>query len=185
MALLKRSLRFLTSITLIFALTLSIAPSASASINDDRYDGNIFVVYAGNGSLVPPRLTLQQSLERKIPAILVYYVDDNSDSKQYATVVSRLQEYYGKAASILPIAVDALPVKSKYAKDEEGYYYQGFIPQTVIIDGEGKEVFNQKGQLPYEEVDDALREVFELLPRSESEPLVRKQLNSLNVELSN
>ncbi|NJN76737.1 MAG: thioredoxin family protein, partial [Synechococcaceae cyanobacterium RL_1_2] len=144
-----------------------------------------FVVYAGNGSLVPPRLTLKQSLERKLPAILVYYVDDNSDSKQYATVVSRFQEYYGKAASILPIAVDSMAVKSKYTKEEEGYYYEGFIPQTVILDANGKEVFNEKGQLNYEQVDDVLREIFNLLPRTKSELLIRKQLNNLNVELSN
>jgi len=36
--------------------------TALASINDDRFDGNIFVLYGGNGSLVPPKVTLAKSL---------------------------------------------------------------------------------------------------------------------------
>ncbi|MDB9457882.1 thioredoxin family protein, partial [Dolichospermum circinale CS-545/17] len=36
---------------------ISIQP-AIAGIKDDRYDGNIFVIYAGNGSLVPAKETL-------------------------------------------------------------------------------------------------------------------------------
>ena len=32
------------------------SPAALAGIDDDRYDGNVYVVYAGNGSLVPPPL---------------------------------------------------------------------------------------------------------------------------------
>ena len=40
---------------------ISIQP-AMAGIKDDRYDGNIFVIYAGNGSLVPAKETLAQTL---------------------------------------------------------------------------------------------------------------------------
>ena len=87
--------------------------SSMAEIDSDRYDGNIFVVYAGNGSLVPPRLTLKQSFERELPAILVYYLDDNSDSKEFAFIVSRFQEFYGRAASIIPVNVDTIPMKKK------------------------------------------------------------------------
>ena len=75
-------------------------PSASASIDNDRLDGNIFVVYAGNGSLVPPQLTLAESLNRQTPAILVFYLDDSRDCKQFAFIVSRIQEFYGRATSI-------------------------------------------------------------------------------------
>ena len=158
-------------------------PTAWASINDDRLDGNIFVVYAGNGSLVPPRLTLAESLKRKRPAVLVYYLDDSSDCKQFAIVVSRIQEFYGRAASIIPVSVDSLPVKSAYAPQELGYYYAGVVPQTVILDEAGKVVFNGKGQVKYEEVDDVLREVFDLLPRSESVELKRRSFNEFNTEL--
>ncbi len=155
-----------------------------ASIDDDRLDGNIFVVYAGNGSLVPPRLDLAQSLKRQRPAILVYYADDSRDCKQYAIVVSRLQEFYGRAASIIPVAIDSIPVKSSYQKDEVGYYYnQKAIPQTVILDQQGKVVFNDYGQSDYEKMDNVLREVFDLLPRSQSVELKRRTFNEFNTEL--
>ena len=173
----------LTLIAGFVSLLLFYTSPALADISDDRYDGNIFVVYAGNGSLVPPRLTLPESLKRKMPALLVFYVDDSSDCKQYAIVVSRLQEYYGRAASLIPISVDAIPVKSTYTPEEPGYYYQGIVPQTVLLNQKGEVVFNGKGQVKFEEVDDVLREVFDLLPRSESVELKRRSFNEFNTEL--
>lgn len=156
---------------------------ALAGINDDRLDGNIFVVYAGNGSLVPSKITLAESLKRQMPAILVYYLDDSQDCKQYAGVVSRLQEFYGRAASIIPVSVDSVPIKDSYAPDEVGYYYDEAVPQTVILDQQGKVVFNGKGQVQYEAMDDVLRKVFDLLPRSESLVLKRRSFNEFNSEL--
>ena len=156
---------------------------AWASIDDDRLDGNIFVVYAGNGSLVPPRLTMAESFERKLPVILVYYLDDSSDCKQFAFVVSRLQEFYGRAASIIPVSVDSIPQKSSFRKDEPGYYYQGVVPQTVILNEKRKVVFNGKGQVKFEVMDDVLRDVFNLLPRSQSVELKLKTFNEFNSEL--
>jgi hypothetical protein len=158
---------------------------ALANLDDDRLDGNIYVVYAGNGSLVPPRLTLAESLKRKTPIILVYYLDDSRDCKQFAIVVSRLQEYYGRAASIIPVSVDAIPVKSSYSPNEPGYYYEDVVPQTVVLDENGKVALNEKGQVKYEVIDDALRKVFDLLPRTESEQLKRRSFNEYNTELVN
>ncbi|MGF1488225.1 MAG: thylakoid membrane photosystem I accumulation factor [Prochloraceae cyanobacterium] len=170
-------------VLLLSVLFLAIAP-ARASIDNDRYDGNIYVVYAGNGALVPPKLTLAQSFQRQIPIIIVFYIDDNSDSKQFAPVVSRMQEFYGRAASIIPIAVDSIPVKSEYTREELGYYYDGVVPQTVILNAEGEEIYNGKGQVKYEEVDDVLRKVFDLLPRSESVELKRRSYNEFSSELA-
>lgn len=177
---LQRSfLLFLCAVTFWFSYT----NVSLADINNDRYDGNIFVVYAGNGSLVPPKLTLKQSLDRQMPVILVYYLDDNSDSKQFAFIVSRFQEFYGRAASIIPVNVDTIPLQPQYKPDEVGYYYKGAIPQTVVLDQQGKVVFDAVGQVQYEEVDDVLRQVFDLLPRSESVELKRKTFNEFNSEL--
>jgi len=170
--------------TTIAWLVWGISP-ALANLDDDRLDGNIYVVYAGNGSLVPPRLSLAESLKRKTPAILVYYLDDSRDCKQFAIVVSRLQEFYGRAASIIPISVDAIRVKSSYSPNEPGYYYEDVVPQTVVLDENGKVAFNGKGQVKYEVIDDALRKVFDLLPRSESEQLKRRSFNEYNTELVN
>ncbi len=167
----------------ISSLLIFTTSPAFASINDDRYDGNIFILYAGNGSLVPSRLTLKESLQREMPSLLVYYVDDSSDCKQYSIVVSRLQEFYGRAANIIPVAVDSIPEKSNYSKDEPGYYYQGFIPQTVLLNQKGEVVFNKNGQTSFEEIDTKLREIFDLLPRSESVELKLRTFNEYNSEL--
>jgi hypothetical protein len=165
------------------SLSLWLTPPARAGMNDDRLDGNIFVVYAGNGSLVPPRLTLSESRQRQLPVILVYYLDDSSDCKKFTAVVSRFQEFYGRAASIMPISVDSIPLKAVYQPDEPGYYYKGGIPQTVVLNQQGKVVYDGQGNVTFEEVDDVLRQVFELLPRSESVALKRRSFNEFNTEL--
>lgn len=159
--------------------SLSISP-ALANIDDDRYEGNIYILYGGNGSLVPPRMDLPTSLKREKPAILVFYVDDSSDCKQFSIVVTRLQEFYGRAASIIPVSVDSFIDKEQYSPEEPAYYYSGVVPETVILDQQGQVVYEGKGQVPYEEIDDALREVFDLLPRSESQVLKRRSFNEYN-----
>jgi thiol-disulfide isomerase/thioredoxin len=156
---------------------------AWASLTDDHYDGEIFALYAGNGSLVPPKVTLTDSLKQGKPAMVVFYADDSSDCKQYTGVVSQVQAFYGRAMNILPIRADSLPVQSKFASTELGYYYKGFVPQTVIFDQSGKVVLNETGSIEYEKIDDQLRKAFDLLPRSESVVLKRRAVNEINTEL--
>ena len=159
----------LIEICLVFSLFLGISCNqALASMYDDNLDGNIFVVYAGNGSLVPAKMALSDSLQRQIPTIIVYYVDDSPSSKQFAMTVSKIQEFYGRAANIIPTMVDSIPAKDKYIKQELGYYYKNTVPQIVILDHNGQKVLDIQGQVEYEVIDDALRKVFGLLPRSES-----------------
>jgi hypothetical protein len=157
---------------------------AFAGIKDDLYDGNIFVIYAGNGSLVPPRQTLAATLAEKKPAVLLFYIDDSSDCKQYAIIGSQIQAFYGRVTEIIPVDVDTIPVKSKYEPNEPGYYYSGGVPQVVVFDQQGKVVLNKKGQVPYEEIDDSFREVFDLLPRTESVDLKRRSFNEFSSELA-
>lgn len=176
--------RFLSVfLLLVCLLSLSMSP-AFAGLKDDRYDGNIFVVYAGNGSLVPPRATLATALKEHKPALLVFYVDDSSDCKEYAIVVSRLQAFYGAATEIIPVNVDTILPTQTYNSTEPGYYYSGAVPQIALFDQSGKVVLNKTGQVPYEEVDDRLREVFDLLPCSQSVELKRRSFNELNSELT-
>lgn len=170
---------------MILAVSFSLLTApASAGINDDRYDGNIYILYGGNGSLVPPRMDLPTSLKRGKPAILVFYIDDSSDCKQFSIVVTRLQEFYGRAASIIPVSVDSLIDKEQYTRKEPAYYYSGVVPETVVLDEQGEVVYDGKGQVPYEEIDDALRQVFDLLPRSESQVLKRRSFNEYNSGMS-
>ncbi|WP_066381848.1 MULTISPECIES: thylakoid membrane photosystem I accumulation factor [unclassified Anabaena] len=155
-----------------------------AGINDDNYDGNMFVVYAGNGSLVPPKLTLAQALAEHKPTVMALYLDDSSDCKQYAIVISRVQEFYGQAAEIMPVSVDTIPAKPSYDPTEPGYYYTGGVPQVVVFNQSGEVVLNKQGQVPFEEIDDRLREVFDLLPRTESVQLKRRSFNEFSSELA-
>ncbi|MBD3881335.1 thylakoid membrane photosystem I accumulation factor [Phormidium tenue FACHB-886] len=157
-------------------------PAAWAGIDDDRYDGNIFPLYAGNGSLVPPRVTLAESLRGQRPIVLVYYIDDSKDCKQYASVVTQIDAFYGRAANLVPVSADSIPSKPSYTPSEPGYYYEGYVPQTVVLDQSGKVVFNEKGTIAYETVDDVLREVFDLLPRSESVELKRRHPNEVSTQ---
>lgn len=174
----------LASISVALFWLISIGtPPALATLNDDTFDGNIFALYGGNGSLVPPRVKLTDSLQRKKPALLVFYVEDSMDCKQFAIVVSQLQAFYGRAADLLPINIDAILPTVKYTAQEPGYYYKGIVPQTVLIDQEGKVALDVKGQVPFEKIDDKFREVFDLLPRAESKDLKRRSVNEINVEL--
>ena len=93
----KSAWRSLITAILIFVYSWGLLDPALAGIDDDRYDGNVFVLYAGNGSLVPAKISLADSLKANKPAMLVFYVDDSSDCKKYSTVISQLQAYYGKA----------------------------------------------------------------------------------------
>ncbi len=162
---------------------ISVQP-AYAGLNDDRYDGNMFVVYAGNGSLVPSRLTLAQSLAEHKPVFLAFYLDDSSDSKRYAISISRVQEFYGRVVEIIPISVDSIPPKATYDPTEPGYYYSGSVPQVLVFNQSGEVVLNKKGQVPFEEIDDEFRKIFNLLPRTETAQLKRRAFNEFSSELA-
>lgn len=173
----------LSVLLMLGAVTVAQVQPAIAGLNDDHYDGDIFALYAGNGSFVPPKFTLAESFQRKRPILLVFYIDDSRDSKQYSIVLSQLQAFYVRAADIIALRADAIPPKSKYAPTEPGYYYKGLVPQTILFDETGKIVLNETGVLSFEQVDDKFREVFNLLPRSESAELKRRPVNEINTEL--
>lgn len=171
------------AIAAFFISTLCFPGGAWASLNDDRYDGNIFALYAGNGAIVPPRVNLAQSLAQEKPTLLFFYVDDSRDCKEYSFVISQLQAPYGRVANFVPVMADAVPTKDSFTPKEPGYYFKGSVPQTLVLDGSGQVRFDQTGAVSYEAVDDVFREVFELLPREESQELRRRPINELNVEL--
>lgn len=175
---------FILSVLLLVSSVTWVNPApAIANLTDDRYDGDIFALYAGNGSLVPPKVTLEQAFARQRPTLLVFYVDDSSDCKQYATVISQLQAFYGRVSDFILLRVDSLPNQATFNKTEPGYYYKGVVPQTVVFDETGKVVLDQPGNLAFEQVDDVFRQVFDLLPRAESVELKRRPVNEINTEL--
>ena len=168
-----RWMRHLTIAIAVLVSWLTVSGTALAGLNDDHFDGNIFALYAGNGSLVPPRVTLAQALKQERPTLLVFF----------SSVVSQLQAPYGRAASFVPVMADAIPVKDTYEPTEPGYYFKGVVPQTVVFDATGTVRLDEVGTASYEEIDDVMRQVFDLLPRSESVELRRRPINEVNGEL--
>ncbi|MEM8614367.1 MAG: thylakoid membrane photosystem I accumulation factor [Cyanobacteria bacterium P01_H01_bin.105] len=181
--LISRWLMMGLAIAILLIPTLCFPGHALASLEDDRYDGNIFALYAGNGAIVPPRVNLAQSLKQEKPTLLFFYVDDSRDCKEYSFVISQLQAPYGRVANFVPVMADAIPLKDSFTPSEPGYYFKGSVPQTLVLDGSGQVRFDRTGAVSYEAVDDVFREVFDLLPRDKSQELRRRPVNELNVEL--
>ena len=164
-------------------LFLGFAAPAQASLQDDRFDGNIFALYAGNGSLVPPKVSLASSMACNNVSLVLFFVDDSSDCKQFSSTYSQLQAGYGRAADFIPVNADTVLPGESYPKDDPRHYYRGLVPQLVIIDQQGDVIWDEVGQTPIDDIDDRLREVFDLLPREESETLRRRYVNEVNAEL--
>lgn len=51
------------------------------SLNDDRFDGNIFVFYVGNGFFVFVKVKLKDFLKNFRFVLLVFFFDDSKDCK--------------------------------------------------------------------------------------------------------
>ena len=142
-------------ITVSIALLLHVAPAA-AVLNSDSYDGNIYALYAGNGSLVPPASTLEESLAEGRTAVIVYYLDDSAVSKRFAPVVSELQRLWGRSIDLLPLSTDPLQGRESLGAGDPATYWSGTIPQVVVIGTDGRVVLDQNGQVPLAAINDAI-----------------------------
>lgn len=171
------------SLSVLLGTVFAIPQSVQAKLTDDSYDGNIFALYGGNGSIVPARISLAQSLQQGRAAMLVFYVDDSADCKRFSPILNLAQGFYGKNVSLIAVSVDSLDLQKKsYAKDEEAYYYKGTVPQTVLIAGDGKVSFDREGLFGFEELDSAIRDLLHL-PDAPPELKFRKTdkvINELN-----
>ncbi len=171
------------SLSILFGSVFGNAQSVQAKLTDDSYDGNIFTLYGGNGSIVPPKISLAQSLQQGRAAMLVFYVDDSADCKRFSPILNLAQGFYGKTVSLIAVSVDSLDLhKKSYAPNEEAYYYKGGVPQTVLISGEGKVSFDRQGLFGFEELDSAIRDLLDL-PDAPPEFKFRKTdkvINELN-----
>ena len=125
----------------------------------DSYDGNIFPIYAGNGSLVPPQSSLKESIKNKRVSILFFYLDDSSDSKALAPVIAGLDLIWKNNIDIIPLTTDELQNKDFNDPLEEGFYWNGYIPQTTIIDETGSVKFDKNGPIDIDEVNKVISEI--------------------------
>jgi hypothetical protein len=135
---------------------LLLASPSEAARDTDSYDGNIFALYAGNGSLVPPATTLKDALEKNRTSVIVYYLDDSSTSKIFAPVVSELQRLWGREVDLLPFTTDAFQGDNSQDPADPATYWHGTIPQVVVIDGKGKILLDEDGQVPLEAINAAI-----------------------------
>ena len=191
-----RRQRFATSLLSLALLLLSclaapVAPAA-ASLENDRFDGNIFALYAGNGSLVPPRSSLAQALEAHRVTAVIYYLDDSSASKRFAAVVSELQRVWGTTIELIPLVTDPLlpdggkgdqAARAKLPAGDPSRYWSGLIPQVVVFDRQGQVVFDASGQVPVDAINAALSQATDLpLPPLAAEGGLQS-FNELNSEV--
>ena len=144
---------------LVLLILLSSYP-ANASKNTDSYDGNIFPIYAGNGSIVPSQTTLEESLKNERVSVLFFYLDDSSDSKAMAPIISGLDLIWRNNIDIIALTTDELQdIEKSDLPNEPNYYWNGFIPQTIIINSDGEVKYDQNGMINIDELNKVIGEL--------------------------
>jgi len=183
----RRVLRPLTGGLALFALVLSLlglAPAvAQASLTNNNYDGNIYALYAGNGSLVPPRSTLEQALGERRPAVVIYYLDDDTASKQFAPVVSELQRLWGNNIELIPLVTDPLQNRPDQGPTDPAHYWHGRIPQVVVFNPDGKVLLDAEGQVGLDSINDAVSLATGITIPEEFRRSTTVSINELNAEV--
>ncbi|KKZ13810.1 MAG: hypothetical protein TH68_06125 [Candidatus Synechococcus spongiarum 142] len=170
---------------MVVAMTLLLPSSAWASRLDNRYDGNIFSLYAGDGAMVPPRNSLADSLRRRRPTVLAFYLDDSSDCKRFAPTLSRLNGELRTVADVIALSTDSLDPAENASPDNPAYYWRGLIPQVVILDQDGAVALDRAGQIPLEDLEQSLSVVSGLeLPEAMAQRHTQAmEVNEINAEV--
>lgn len=167
----QRCVGVLLLVFFLFGFGMGMSQDAIAGIYDDEYDGNIFILYASNAALVPPKVNLAAAMKKEMPTLIMFYSDDSQECKQNALVLTQLQAEYRRELNFMPMMVDAINTRRDYKPTEAQYYYNGqFVPQFVLVDATGQTILNQNGKMSFEALDEPIRELLGLEPRTE--PLV-------------
>ena len=148
--------KILIKLIFAFILVLLFISPVQAARDTDSFDGNIYPIYAGNGSLVPPASTLEQSLKNKRTSVLVFYLDDSTTSKVFAPVVSGIKLLWSSSIDIIPLTIDDIQDRQSSDPNNASYYWRGKIPQTVVINPLGEVLFDKEGQVPIEDINQAI-----------------------------
>ncbi|MEB3202387.1 MAG: thylakoid membrane photosystem I accumulation factor [Synechococcus sp.] len=142
-------------LVLIVIFKLAVYP-AQASLTSNSYDGNIYALYAGNGSLVPPRSSLAQAMADQRPAVVIYYLDDDAASKQFAAVVSELQRLWNRNIELIPLVTDPLQNRAETGPNDPAHYWRGVVPQVVVFNSQGKVIFDEQGAVSVDAINAAI-----------------------------
>ena len=133
---------------------------ANASRDTNSYDGNIFPIYAGNGAIVPPQTTLEESLKNGRISVLFFYLDDSSDSKAMAPIISGLDLIWRNNIDLIALTTDELQNdSSKTDSNLPNYYWNGLIPQTIILDSTGEVKFDMNGLVNIDDLNKIIGEL--------------------------
>ena len=133
---------------------------ANASRDTNSYDGNIFPIYAGNGAIVPPQTTLEESLKNGRVSVLFFYLDDSSDSKAMAPVISGLDLIWKNNIDLIALTTDDLQNNlSESDLNQPKYYWNGLIPQTIILDSNGEVKFDKNGMVNIDDLNKIIGEL--------------------------
>ena len=157
--------QIITSILIFFMMIIPCIDSSNAALDNDAYEGNIFTIVTGNGALVPPPTTLEESLKNKRTSVLVFYLDDSATSKAFAPVVSGIKLLWPTEIDLLPLTTDELQNNELPTPKDPSFYWKGNIPQVVVISGEGDVIFDEEGQVPIEKINLAISQSTGLKPK--------------------
>ena len=130
--------------------------AAQASLTSNSYDGNIYALYAGNGSLVPPRSSLAQALSDHRTTVVIYYLDDDAASKQFSAVVSELQRVWLNSIELIPLVTDPLQNRGDAGPSDPAHYWRGQVPQVVVFNTEGRVIFDEQGLVDVDAINAAV-----------------------------
>lgn len=144
-------MKLLQSILILLIIFTSYPANASRDTNS--YDGNIFPIYAGNGAIVPSQTTLEESLKNKRVSVLFFYLDDSSDSKAMAPVISGLDLIWRNNIDLIALTTDELQKENTSSNSfQPNYYWNGLIPQTIILDSNGEVRFDKNGLVNIDDI---------------------------------
>jgi hypothetical protein len=180
---LQRLLTLVLALGCLLGALMGGTPAALASLTNNNYDGNIYALYAGNGSLVPPRSTLEQALAAQRPAVVVYYLDDDASSKQFSPVVSELQRLWGNTVELIPLVTDPLQNRPTEGAGDPARYWHGHTPQVVVLDGSGKLLLDEEGQVSLSAINDAVSTATGIAIPESFRNSTTVSINELNAEV--
>ena len=174
----------LARLLLSLLLALTLLPAAACAARDtNSYDGNIYALYAGNGSLVPPRSSLAKALEDHRTTVVVYYLDDDAASKQFSAVVSELQRVWLNNIELIPLVTDPLQNRADTGPSDPAHYWSGLIPQVVVFNSEGQVVFDEQGAVSVDAINAAVSQATGIPLPEGGTTSTTESFNELNSEV--
>jgi hypothetical protein len=115
--------------------------------------------------------------------VVIYYLDDDTASKQFAPVVSELQRLWGNTIELIPLVTDPLQNRPERGPSDPAHYWHGRIPQVVVFSPEGRVLLDQEGQVPLDAINDAVSQATGITIPEEFRRSTTVSINELNAEV--